>query len=192
MGNTLNKVYGTQKTLGDLGHWLCYQKILDEYRYPSRRLTCQEEMLEGPRSIYSGCHGIILLLVLRAEINTSSGLLKLTPTLCCFLTSFCLKNIRYIWKSYPLPSTDEVIIPVFPKCFIFVSDIKWCVFVISCVWLALHTYPFHSHLRSVTTLFTIFWLSVQMKAIPSKICHEAGSQRTADIKHKSLSVRAMA
>lgn len=41
-------------------------------------------------------------------------------------------------------------------------------------------------------VFTIFWLSVQMKVIPSKICHGAGSQRTADIKHKSLSVRAMA
>lgn len=75
--------------------------------------------------MYLGCYSIILLLIPRAEISACSlGLLKLTPTLCCLLTFFCLKTIKFLCEAYPFPSTDEVIILVFPKCFIFISDIK--------------------------------------------------------------------
>lgn len=134
----LKKVYGIQKPFDELVHWVCYKKILDGGKYATRSLTCQGEKLAGTRSIYFCCHGAILLLIPRAEINACSlGLPRSTPTLCCLLTFFCLKYIKPLCWAYPRSSTDEVIILVFPKCFIFVSDIKYCV--LCSFWLALHT-----------------------------------------------------
>lgn len=113
------RVCGIQNSLGKLVHSLCHKtfwKSIDSHP----ETTLVKRTLPGLTSMYMGCHNIILLLIPRAEISACSlGGFNFTSTLCCSLTFFSFK-IKFLYEYLPY-SDDEVIILVFPKCFIFVT-----------------------------------------------------------------------